>query len=165
MMKKVISYKLWIMGFFIFLFFTQHHCCAETISGTELIENADNYDGKEVIYEGEAIGEMMERGDGAWVNVYDGEACIGVWMTKEIATIIKYTGSYKIQGDIVRVEGIFNKACPEHGGDLDIHAISMHKIKPGRVIQEKIIPAKRNLLIILSVILCLILILRIFINK
>ena len=164
-MKKNISYKLWVVSFFIFLFFAQHYCYAEIVSSTELIENADIYDGKEIVYEGEAIGEIRQREDGAWVNVYDGQTCIGVWMTKEIATIIKYLGSYKIQGDVIQIEGVFNKACPEHGGDLDIHATSLRKIKPGWVKQEKLIPAKRNLLIILSVILCLILILRIFIIR
>ena len=120
---------------------------------------------QEVVYEGEAIGEIMQREDGAWINVYDDATCIGVWMTKEMAAIIRYTGSYKTQGDIIRIEGVFNKACPEHGGDLDIHATSLRTIKPGWVKQEKLVPAKRNLLIILSVILCLILILRIFITR
>lgn len=138
---------------------------AQPISSEELIRNNQNYDAKEITYEGEVIGEVMRRKDGVWVNVYDNNNCIGVWMTKELAGIITYAGSYKTQGDIVQVDGVFNKSCPEHGGDLDIHATSLRKIKSGWVKEEKLIPTKRNLLIILSVILCLILILRIFITR
>lgn len=133
---------------------------AEPISSTELIENAQEYDGKEVVYEGEAIGEVMHRRDGVWVNINDGENAIGVWMPPELAAVIKYRGSYKAKGDILRVRGVFNRNCVQHGGDLDIHATSLHKIKSGWERQERLIPAKRNLLIILTVVLCLILILR-----
>ena len=141
------------------------NCYAESISSTELIQNPQGHDGEEIVFEGEVIGEVMRRSDGAWVNINDGENSIGVWMPSELAAVIEYKGGYKAKGDILQVKGIFNRACVRHGGDLDIHVISLEKIKSGWQRQEKIIPAKRNLLIILSVILCLILILRISIIR
>jgi len=137
----------------------------EIVSSAELTQNAQKYDGKEVIYEGEAVGEIMKRKGGAWVNINDGQNAVGVWMPAESADIIEYVGSYKARGDMLRVKGRFNRACPVHGGDLDIHAASVQKLKSGWQMQENIIPAKRNLLIILSVILCLVLILRISIVR
>ena len=172
MIKKVISYKLWVMSFIIFLFLTHpsfliphHYCYAEPISSTELIQNPQWYDTKEVVYEGEVIGEVMRRKDGVWVNINDGENSIGVWMSSELASVIQYMGSYKAKGDILQVRGIFYYSCTQHGGDLDIHATSLRKIKSGWLKQESVILAKRNLLIILLVIACLILILRISIGR
>ena len=172
MIRKVISYQLLVVSFFAFLFLTYHlpfttynYCYAQVVSSSELIENAGEYDGKEVVYEGEVIGEVMQRRDGVWVNINDGENSIGVWMSWELAAVIKHKGSYKAKGDIIQVRGIFNRACAQHGGDLDIHASSLCKIKSGWFKQEKIIPAKRNFLILLVVVLCLILILRISIIR
>ena len=174
--SKVKSQKLklftWIQSF-VFCIAILHfafcilnfNCYAEPISSTELIQDSQQYDGKEVIFKGEVIGEVMPRGDGVWVNINDGENSIGIWMPHELAAAIEYRGGYNVKGDILEIKGIFNRACVQHGGDLDIHAISLEKIKSGWQKQDKIILAKRNLLIILTVILCLILILKISIIK
>ncbi|MFH1678523.1 MAG: DNA-binding protein [Candidatus Omnitrophota bacterium] len=147
------------------LFFLSSVCYAQTVSSVELIQAGQDYDGKEIIYEGEVIGEVMNRKGGTWVNINDGDNSIGVWMPTELAAVIEYKGGYKFQGDIIRVNGVFNYACRKHGGDLDIHAVSLLKIKPGWQKQEYVIPGKRNLLFILSVILCIILILKILIVR
>jgi hypothetical protein len=163
--KKVYSLQFTVYRILFFLFALHcllfSACYAQPVSSTELIQNAQEYDAREVVYEGEVIGEVMLRKQGAWVNINDGENSIGVWMPLELAKTIKYQGGYKAKGDIVQVRGIFNRACVQHGGDLDIHALSLLKIKSGWLKPEKIIPAKRNLLAVLIVILCLILILKI----
>ncbi len=137
----------------------------QSVTSTNLIEDPQRYDGKEVIYEGEVIGETMQRKEGVWVNISDGEHSIGVWMPVGLTEKIRHQGSYKVRGDIVRIRGIFNHVCLQHGGDLDIHASSLSVIQPGWLRQERMIPAKRNFLIILTVIACLILILRISIIR
>ena len=170
-MRKEIYSLHFTAHIFFFLLFTAHCLlCAvchaqEPVSSSELIENAQGYDGKKILYEGEVIGEVMQRRDGVWANIKDGQHYIGVWMSEELANSINYKGSYKTKGDILEVTGIFNHICPVHGGDLDIHAISLRKIKPGWQKQERIVPAKRNLAIILSVVLCLILILRLLVVR
>lgn len=153
--------------FLIPIFCSPHTVCyaQETVSSAGLTRNTPEYDGKEIIYEGEVIGEVMKRRDGVWVNINDGENVVGVWMPPGSADIIGYAGNYKARGDTLRVMGRFNRVCSVHGGDLDIHAASVQKLKSGWQVQENIIPAKRNLLIILSVILCLVLILRILIVR
>lgn len=107
------------------------------ISSKELIKNAKLYDGKLVFYQGEVIGEAMSRGNFVWINVHDGEAALGVWVAKDLASTLSYFGSYKYQGDWVVVSGIFNRNCPQHDGDLDIHAFDLKKIKEGKLILEK----------------------------
>jgi aspartyl/asparaginyl-tRNA synthetase len=107
-------------------------CYAQAVSSAELIVNAKQYDGKTVTYQGEAVGDIMRRGDYAWVNLNDGNAAIGVLVKKTDLADITYLGSYRAKGDVVEVVGIFNRSCPEHGGDLDIHAQEIKKIIPGK---------------------------------
>ncbi|OGC41936.1 hypothetical protein A2548_04890 [candidate division WOR-1 bacterium RIFOXYD2_FULL_41_8] len=104
---------------------------ADIISSQDLINNAAQYDSQTVEYAGEAIGDVMIRGQYAWVNVNDGNTALGIWLSKELARQIKITGSYHFIGDKVKVTGTFHRTCVQHGGDLDIHATSLEVIDPG----------------------------------
>jgi len=126
---------------------------AQPISSTELINNAKQYDGKLVAYEGEAIGDIMVRGEYAWINVHDGKTAIGIWIDKDLTKDIFYAGSYKSKGDWVEIRGVFQRACPQHGGDLDIHAQAIRVIRQGRQTQEKLNLSKSNQAIVLLAIL------------
>lgn len=138
---------------------------SQPVSSTELINNAGQYDNKAVTYQGEAIGDVMRRGEYAWVNIHDGENAIGIWLASNLADGILYTGSYQYIGDIVEVEGVFHRACPEHGGDLDIHAQKLIKIKSGRLRPERFNADKRAFALILAALLLIIWILTRFIRK
>ncbi len=129
-------------------------CYAQPVSSTELINNAKQYDGKVVVYEGEVIGELMRRGEYVWINVNDGSNAIGIWLHRDLTKDILYTGSYKSKGDWVAITGVFHENCLEHGGDLDIHAQAIHTVSSGKVTSEKLNFAKSNQVIILGV-LCL----------
>ncbi|ADQ47160.1 hypothetical protein Calkro_2337 [Caldicellulosiruptor kronotskyensis 2002] len=111
---------------------------AKPIDSNTLINNAFKYDGKFIEFQGEAIGEIMKRGNYAWVNVHDGNNAIGIFLKYEDAKIIKYLGRHGVKGDTVYVKGIFNRACREHGGDLDIHAYQIKILKRGYEIEEKV---------------------------
>lgn len=142
------------------LFFLFTTCYAEPISSTELISNAKQYDGRTVVYEGEVIADIMVRGRFAWINVKDNKNAIGVWIDKDLVKDITYTGSYKSKGDWIEITGVFHRACEQHGGDLDIHAQKIRKIRVGEEVSTGLDPYKRNLVFILLGILCLVLILR-----
>jgi len=135
-------------------------CFAQSISSTELINNAKEYDGKTVVYEGEVIGDIMVRGDYAWINVNDNQNAIGIWTDKDLTKYILYTGSHKFKGDWIEVTGVFHRACLEHGGDLDMHAQAVRKVRQGRQIIEKLNMSKRNLAFVLLGVLCLVWILK-----
>lgn len=132
---------------------------AQPVSSTELINNARLYDGKTVSFSGEVIGDVMARGDFAWINVNDGDNAVGIWIEKKLSQEISYTGSFKARGDKISVEGVFHRACPEHGGDFDIHALSLKKISGGRQTAEGMNILKRNFALILFGVLCLVIIL------
>jgi hypothetical protein len=129
---------------------------AGQISSTELINNARDYDGKSVVYVGEAVGDVMVRGDFAWVNINDGENAIGIWLNKELAGEIQFTGSYRAKGDRLEITGVFQRNCIQHGGDMDIHAQSIRKISQGRVVGGELDTSKRNFVFILLAVLCLV---------
>jgi len=143
-----------------------HHpasiCYAQTLSSAELINNAKDYDGKTIVYSGEAIGDVMLRGEFAWVNINDGENALGVWMSAALAKEIKFAGNYKSHGDRLEITGVFHRACLEHSGDLDIHAQGLRKIGDGRIAKENLNFDKASLSLILLGVLFLIWILTLF---
>ncbi|MDD5129992.1 MAG: DNA-binding protein [Candidatus Omnitrophica bacterium] len=138
---------------------------AQSLSSRELISNAKQYDGKLITYSGEVVGEVMSRGEFSWVTINDGENALGVWVKSVLAKEIKFAGNYKERGDNLEITGIFNRACANHGGDLDIHAQSLRKVSDGGVIQEKLNFDKVRLGLILSGALFLIWILILFKRK
>lgn len=109
-------------------------CKAESSVITDfgnLVDHAAKYDKKVITVKGEAVGEPMKRGNYTWINIGDGSNAIGIWMKNVDADKVKTFGNDKYRGDTMEVEGIFNRACSEHGGDLDIHAYSVEIQKKG----------------------------------
>ena len=126
------SLKMFIGALFVGIFIAGGSNVLE-VGSNELIDHAIDYDKKEIVYSGEVIGDIMNRGQNCWINVSDGDNAIGVWADISSAENIEYKGSYRYKGDEVKVTGVFNKACPEHGGDLDIHAQKIEITEKGYV--------------------------------
>lgn len=120
------------------------------ININDLIENAKQLDGQQVIVQGEAIGERLDRGDYSWVNINDGTNAIGIWVKKSEAEKISFYGNYKHKGDIIKITGIFHRACTEHGGEADLHSSSMVIIEEGHAIKEQVSDSKIITTIILT---------------
>ena len=85
-----------------------------------LVEEATAFDGSIVTIEGEVVGDVMKRGSYAWVCVLDNGTAIGVWAESSSLPEGLLAGGYAFRGDIVRVTGVFHRACQEHGGDLPL---------------------------------------------
>jgi hypothetical protein len=51
---------------------------------------------------------------------------------------IKFIGGYKTRGDVIEVAGVFNRACKEHNGELDIHAYRLSVVREGFCEKERI---------------------------
>lgn len=129
-----------------------------SVSSVDLVERPRDWDGKDVVFVGEAVGEVMVRGDHAWIhlnddayklaNLQEGAGLAGynsgapVWIAADQAGAVQTLGDYKHEGDIVRVEGVFNAACAEHGGDMDIHATALSVVRPGHEVQDPVKPRK-----------------------
>lgn len=128
-------------------------CTAEEYSNfSELIENGKRIDNSKITLKGEAIGEAMNRGEYSWVNISDGSTAMGIWIKSEQAQSIKNYGKYSYKGDMVEINGTFNRACKDHGGDMDIHAISVKIIEAGGSVTIPISNNKKVIALILTVI-------------
>jgi len=137
-MRKLV-FVLFVLIFLISFAYAQNN---KPIDSNTLINNSSFYDGKMVVFEGEIIGEIMRRGNYSWININDGANAIGIYIPTSETAKIKFAGKHNVKGDIIRVEGILNARCQEHGGDLDIHADKIEIVKKGYVLEEKIIPFK-----------------------
>lgn len=147
--KNFLRASLLFVSLLYALRFTPCVAFAQRIPSSELISRAKDYDGKTVVFEGEVIGDIMKRGDYAWINVRDANNAIGIWISAKLTKDIAYTGSYKAKGDWIEVAGVFHRACAEHGGDLDLHALSLRKVSSGRPNAELVNTGKRNFAIVL----------------
>lgn len=125
------------------------------VRSSDLINNAKQYDGTIIQYEGEVIGDIMNRGNNAWMNVNDGQNAIGIWVDRSLVEDVTRTGGYNSTGDTVEISGVFHRACIEHGGDLDIHAQSVRKISSGAPISHSVDAAKVRVAVALSVVVLL----------
>lgn len=129
-----------LIGILIFSFSIT--CKAKEYSNyNDLIENSKKIDNSKITIKGEAIGEAMNRGKYSWVNISDGSTAMGIWIESKQAQSIKNFGKYGYKGDTVEINGIFNRACVEHGGDMDVHAISVKIIEIGGIV---VIPISNN---------------------
>jgi len=82
------------------------------VTSDELINKAKEYDKKEVVYTGEMVGDIMQRGQYAWINISDGNNAIGVWLPYDQTKQIKYKGSYDFIGDTIKVTGTITPNLP-----------------------------------------------------
>lgn len=127
-------------------------------SSTDLVESPKQLDGMTVTFAGEVIGEAMVRGDMAWIHINDDAYYIknveegaqlggynsgmAIWLPAESTEEIDYFGDYEHEGDIVEVDGVFNAACAEHGGDMDIHATGLSVVQQGHEVVDEVKPQK-----------------------
>ena len=92
------------------------------VSSSSCFEGAVRFDGQAVRFRGEVIGDVMSRGDHVWLNVSDGQNTLGVWIAGAALPALRHVGRYDARGDVLDLQGVFHRACPEHGGDMDLHA-------------------------------------------
>lgn len=127
---------------------------AAGVSSTALIEEPAAWDGHLVTFTGEAVGEAMARGGEVWLHLNDdaytetsiaGGAApqgynsgLAVVVAAQDAEVVTVYGDYRHRGDTVRISGIFNAACPEHGGDMDVHASEISVVRAGTALTHSL---------------------------
>lgn len=121
------------------------------VSSGQLIDQAKEYDGQKIVYSGEVIGDILNAGDHLWLNVSDGSNAIGVWAHSALAGMVQVPGRYSQRGDLIQVSGRFHRACPEHGGDLDVHAETVTLLERGYQVSHEAPSWKVWLAVILTI--------------
>lgn len=76
----------------------------------------------------------MIRGNFAWLHVNDGSVALGIWAPKTLVQDVACIGDYHTKGDSIEISGVFHRTCPEHGGDLDIHASEIKIVTRGSLV-------------------------------
>ena len=88
-----------------------------------LLSAGKRQDGRDVSFTGEAVGSpIVADADHVWVNVKGGGAMVGVYMDAELAKRITHYAAYEQTGDMITVSGTYHLACPDHNGELEVHA-------------------------------------------
>lgn len=115
-----------------------------TLSTAEIISLPPSEGGLDVTMEGEAILAALRSDKGhVFVNLLQGDTAVGVWMTRAQAERIDGYGRYGRMGTFLRVEGVVNVACAQHGGDLDVHAGRIEVVSPSGETGAEAVPTSR----------------------
>ncbi len=135
-MKRIAS----VLFFFFFCFFAPcFSVCGAEIN--DLVNEPVRWEGLEVKVRGEIVGDILKgEGGSFWINVSDGESAIGVFLPQKLAKNLEMErwkgGNYLVKGTELMIKGVFNSACAEHGGDLDLHAMEVRLIRESRSIHH-----------------------------
>lgn len=127
---------------------------AQPVSLKEILSSSAKFDGEIVEVEGEVIGDLIKDKDGAWINILSENNNIGIFSSdSRLDKAINFWGSYKENGDIVKIRGRFYNRCRRHQ-ERDIHAESITVVKKGSFRNDSVAPYKIRLAVI-SFIICL----------
>jgi len=127
----------------------------EAVTVIDLFHATDEMDGAQVVFQGEAIGDIISAGDGyVWVTLKassdvagrslwgarerqdDTNASVSVYMTAADSDLLTHLGRYHVTGTTLEVKGVYHLACEAHQGQSGVHAVSVKAISPGAVIDE-----------------------------
>lgn len=144
MKKHYINNTLILLIFFLCLTFlpfvfaeSEYSKIPESLTVSKILQNQNEWDGKEITFIGEVIGQALYIKDHAWINVMDCEFnAMGCWVPKSETAKILFFGKYGKKGDIIEIKGLFNKTCVEHGGDTDIHCDLIHVLEKGKLLSN-----------------------------
>jgi hypothetical protein len=130
--------------FVVSVFLFTANCHAVIWSSNELIEKSKELNGRRLNYKGELVTAILNRGEYSWMNLNDGSNAIGVWCKSSLLYDVKFAGDYKNRGDTIEVNGILNRACSIHNGELDIHADTIKIVKKGHPFVRVVDPKRVN---------------------
>lgn len=98
----------------------------------ELLDARRALDGKMVVFQGEAIGDIINAGNNRkWVLLDDNGAALSVLLTADQAKMITNLGRYGVKGTTLKVTGVYHIADAEEAGELDVRAYKVEVVSPG----------------------------------
>jgi hypothetical protein len=112
------------------------------------------FDGLRVTYVGEAIGEVIPRSGGAWLQVNDDDYALevgpisghrelrgfnsglSVWLPDGLHERIEGVGRPERRGDVIQVTGVLLRADPQDGGGITLRADQLEILAPAVDVPE-----------------------------
>jgi hypothetical protein len=114
------------------------------------------FDGREVTYVGELVGDVLQRDGGAWVLVNDDayalevgplpthddhrgtNSGLSVWLPDDVLPEGPVLGRPEQRGDVVSVRGRIVRTDPADGGGLTLRASSLEVLAPGTTVPQPV---------------------------
>lgn len=139
------------------------------ISSTQVHACPTAFDGLEVVYVGEVVGDVLRRDGGAWVQVNDDDYALktgpvighreragfntglSVWLEDDLVDRIEQPGRAAIRGDVVLLRGQLLRADPADAGGTTLRAHTMETLAPPLVIDPPFHTAQLVVAIVLTV--------------
>lgn len=140
------------------------------ITSSRVLECPDAFDGQVVTYIGEVIGDVLHRGDGAWVLMNDdayalevgplashGEfrgynSGLSVWLDGDLAQLVEQPGGPDWRGDVLQVQGVVHRTDPRDGGGLTLRATEGQVLAPAVALSHPLNRPQAVAAVVLSVV-------------
>lgn len=125
----------------------------ERVTSSQVFRCPAAFDGLEVTYAGEAVGDVLERRGGAWVQVNDDAYALetgplidhrqrsgfntglSVWLPDGLHERIEGVGDADRRGDVILIRGILDRTDPDDGGGLTVRATELEVLAPSTEIE------------------------------
>lgn len=139
-----------------------------TVSSEDLYDCPSVYDGRSVRYEGEVVGALLHRSDGAWTQLNDdlyagalgplplhrdyrgANAGVGVFLPAALADRVETVGGPRARGDVLTVVGTFHRVDPDSREVAVIRAETASVARAGEPFDHDPLPDRRLVGIVLA---------------
>lgn len=126
----------------------------ERISSDQIFACPQAFDGRRIVFAGEAIGELLRRDGGAWLQVNDDayalevgplgrhddlrgfNSGLSVWLPDGMHEQVQGVGGPSRRGDVLLLEGQLLRADPADGGGTTLRADRMVVLAPSVELDE-----------------------------
>lgn len=126
-----------------------------SVSSENLYDCPAVYDGRVVRYEGEVVGALLHRSDGAWTQLNDdlyagvlgplpthrdyrgANAGVGVFLPADIADRVATVGGPRARGDVLVIVGTFHRIDPDSREAAVIRADTATIARRGRPVDQE----------------------------
>lgn len=130
---------------------------AVDVSSTALLDCPQTFDGLRVRLQGEVVGGVLDRDDGAWLQLNDGayadtvgplpshrlyvgsNSGIGVFVPDTLAEEISVIGGPRTRGDVLTVSGVFHRVDDASAEVAVVRARTGEVLEPGGPLQEPVL--------------------------
>lgn len=125
----------------------------ERVTSSQVFRCPEAFDDLEVAFAGEVIGDVLQRPDGAWVQVNDDAYALetgplidhrqrsgyntgmSVWLPTGLHERVGGVGNADQRGDVILVRGLLDRTDPDDGGGITVRADQIQILAPSAEIE------------------------------
>jgi hypothetical protein len=141
----------------------------ERVSSSQIFACPQAFDGLTITYAGEAIGDLLERDGGAWLQVNDDAYALevgplarhddhrgvntglSVWLPDGLHEQVSGVGRPDRRGDVLLLEGTLLRTDPADGGGTTLRAERLEVLAPSVELEEPFHPVQAAVALVMGV--------------